>query len=566
MAPTAPTTPTTPDVTVTVIVYNDAERLPRAVESLRRQTLRNIEIIISDDHSTDNTPEVAKALAAKDSRIVYNRLPHNSGGCSAPRNSAMEIARAPFLMFLDSDDELPERACEILLGELRSDDTVDFAMGGVERVRTDTGSVSYWHPHLFTARRTVRGIRQQPEMLFEHLSTNKMYRREFIDRHQLRFPEGIHYEDQLFSAQAYCLADAFTVVPDPVYRWYISPFEAVGSLSISNQRHRIENVRDRINVARLIDDFLVDSGHEDIKADKDFKFLKHDLRMYTGDFPYRTTDWIKQFADEISPYLATLTPEAFQRLPRDQRVVIQLMRSGRYEEAQLAARGMGRDVAPREITEDGEGRVYWGPLVPADPQAARELEVTDLDLHDRPFRTTMLRHEITRIEPGTGSRITLAVRTYDPGAQLPMGPVVATIHLAPTEDHRLSTSFRLDPVRPGIFEGQAVLDLAAVPLPPHGFAGTRHPVLAITQRGQHNTGLLLAPLEFPTMRKKIAYHHRLAEHMVTVEPEGHGAGRMRVVWERAGLLAKGEPHLPAIGRIVGPSLKRVRGVVRGLVR
>jgi glycosyltransferase involved in cell wall biosynthesis len=557
--------PTAPDVTVTVIVYNDADRLPRAVESLRRQSLRNIEIIISDDHSTDDTPQVARALAAQDDRIVYHRLAENSGGCSAPRNEAIEIAKAPFLMFLDSDDELPERACEILLDQLRADDGVDFAMGAVERVRTDTASVSYWHPHLFTKKRTVRGIESSPGMLFEHLSTNKMYRREFIDRHALRFPLGIHYEDQLFSAQAYCLARAFTVVTEPVYRWYISPFEAAGALSISNQRHRIENVRDRINVARLIDAFLVDSGHESIKTDKDYKFLKHDLRMYTGDLPYRTAEWIKEFNEEVSPYLATLAPQAFERLPRDQRVVIQLVRSGRYEEAQQAARGMTREVAPREVAEDGSGGVYWGSEVPTDPQAARELEIGDLDLRDRAFKNALLRHEITRVTPGSGARLTLDVRTYDPGNQLPMGPVVATVHLAPT-DNRLSVSFRLDPVRPGLFEGTVTLDLAAVPLPPHGFAGTRHPVLAITQHRQHNTGLLLAPLEFPRLTKRIGYHHGLAEHLVTVEPEGHGAGRLQVVWERSGLLAKAEPHLPALRKLAGPGLRRARGLVRGLAK
>ncbi|PWI44174.1 glycosyltransferase family 2 protein [Streptomyces sp. ICBB 8177] len=554
-----------PDVTVTVIVYNDAERLPRAVASLRNQTLRNIEIIISDDHSTDNTPQVARELAAQDDRIVYHRLAENSGGCSAPRNEAMEIARAPYLMFLDSDDELPADAVESLFKELRDDDTLDFAMGGVERVRTDTGEVSYWHPHLFGRRRIVRGIAQEPGLLFEHLSTNKLYRRAFIDRHTLRFPLGIHYEDQLWSAQAYMLARAFAVLPQPVYRWYISPYEAVGALSISNQRHRIENVRDRVNVAKLIDAFMVESGHADLKTDKDFKFLKHDLRMYTGDLPYRDPEWIKQFRDEVDPYLDTLAPEAFQRLPRDQRVVIQLVRDGRYEEAQLASRGMGRGVAPREVVTDGTGRTFWGSEIPADPDSASELEITDLDLRGRPFRTAMLRHEITRVTPASGSRLELAVRTYDPGNQLPMGPAVATVHVAGGSS-RLSTSFRLDPVRPGLFEGTVVIDLAAVPLPKHGFAGVRHPVLALTQHKQHNTSLLLAPLDLPRVRKKIGYHGGVAEHLVTVEPEGHGAGRLQIVWERTGLFARVEPYLPALRRVAGPGLRTVRGLAKGLLK
>ena len=129
-----PTPAPTPDVTVTVIVYNDAARLPRAVASLRGQTHANIEIVISDDHSTDNTPDVARELMARDSRIRYLRLPENSGGCSAPRNRALETARAPYLMFLDSDDELPPHAIELLLAAHRERE-VDFTMGAVRRIR-----------------------------------------------------------------------------------------------------------------------------------------------------------------------------------------------------------------------------------------------------------------------------------------------------------------------------------------------------------------------------------------------------------------------------------------------
>ncbi|MEU6392358.1 glycosyltransferase family 2 protein [Streptomyces sp. NPDC046939] len=531
-----------PDVTVIVIGYNDAERLRRAVQSCRDQTLRTIEIIVCDDHSTDDTPQVARQLAAQDARIRCHRLPRNSGGCSAPRNAGLERARAPYVMFLDSDDVLPARACEILLDALRADDEADFAMGATERVRTDTGSRTLWHPHLFGHRRTVRGVREEPGVLFDHLSTNKMYRKAFIDRHTLRFPVGLHYEDQLFSAQAYCLARAFTVVPDPVYRWHIAPYEAAGARSLSNQRHRIENVRDRIAVARRVDAFLRDSGHEDIAVDKDFKFLKHDLRMYLGDLPYRPTEWIEEFGAEITPYLATLAPQAFQRLPRDQRVVVQLVRDGRYEEARLAARGLGRQVGPREVTWGSDGRVHWGPVRPAGPDAARELDLTDLGLRTRPFRTALLRHEITRVAPGTGSRVVLDVRTYDPGLQLPVGPVAATVCLAPGKK-RLRTSFRLGPVRPGLFEGTVTLDLAAVPLPQHGFAGRRHPVLVLNEHGRHHTGILLAPLDFPPFEKELLRRRGPGGHLVTVEPEGHGSGRLQITFRRTGLLARTEPHL-----------------------
>lgn len=546
---------TRPDVTVTVIVYNDAARLPRAVASLRAQTHANIEIVISDDHSTDETPAVARKLAAQDHRIRYLRLPENSGGCSAPRNRAIEIARAPYLMFLDSDDELPPRAVESLLAAHRERD-VDFTMGAVRRVRVDNGRRSTWMPHLVAERRTLEGIEADPRLLFEHLSTSKMYARAFLDRHRLRFPEGIHYEDQLFSAQAYCLARAFTIIPDPVYVWYIEPFADASSASISNQRHKISNVGDRVHVQRLIDEFLVSSGHVGLREDKDYKFLKHDFRMYAGDLPYREEEWLTSFADIMNPYLDTLSPEAYGRLPRAERVVLELLRDGRTDEARLAARGLGHAVAPRRVTSDGTGVPYWGDTVPATDRARRELDVSELELDTRPFPTALFRHEITGLTPGAGATLTLAIRTYDPGLRLPVGPQRAFLLLTPGR-RRMTTPFRLDPVRPGVFEGTVRLDLTSAPVPLHGFEGVRHPLVRLEQQGLSNSGLLLAPLDFPARTARIDYHSGAAPHELTVEPEGRNPGRLQFRWRPVGVTAR--ITRPAVRRLARP---RVRNAAR----
>jgi glycosyltransferase involved in cell wall biosynthesis len=545
-----------PDVTVTVIVYNDAERLTRAVESVRRQTHTNIEIVISDDHSTDETPAVAQRLAAQDPRVRHLRLERNSGGCSAPRNRALRIARAPFLMFLDSDDELPDNAVELLLAAHRERE-IDFAMGAVQRVRVDNGRRSTWMPHLVAERRTLDGIESDPRLLFEHLSTSKMYARAFLDRHDLRFPEGIHYEDQLFSAQAYCLAESFTIIPEPVYRWYVAPFAASEAASISNQRHKLANVRDRIHVQHLIDAFLAESGHESLREDKDHKFLKHDLRMYAGDLPYRDDAWLTSFADIVTPYLDTLTPGAFARLPRAERVVIQLIRDRRLPEARLAARGLGHGVAPRRVVTDADGRTYWGDQVPRSEWSRRELDVSDLELETRPFPSAQFRHEIKEITRGPGASIDLTIRTYDPALRLPVGPQRATLLIAPG-GRRLRVHFRLSPVRPGLFEGHAHLDLAAAPLPLQGFAGIRHPLLRLQHQGLSHTGLLLAPLTFPTLTTRVPSHH------LTVEPEGHGPGRLQVRWEPVGVTAR--VIRPTVRRVARPRVKRALRLVASALK
>ncbi|MEC8444955.1 MAG: glycosyltransferase, partial [Actinomycetota bacterium] len=88
-----------PLVSVVLIGFNDVGRIGRALESIRRQTLRSIEIIVVDDASTDGTAEFVESVAVSDSRIRLLSRSENSGGCSAPRNDGLRMARAPWVMF-----------------------------------------------------------------------------------------------------------------------------------------------------------------------------------------------------------------------------------------------------------------------------------------------------------------------------------------------------------------------------------------------------------------------------------------------------------------------------------
>ncbi|WP_256106872.1 glycosyltransferase family 2 protein [Streptomyces sp. ODS05-4] len=544
---------TVPDVTVIVIVYDDAGRLPRAIASVRAQTHRDIDILVVDDHSADATPQIAAELAAKDPRIRVVRLERNSGGCSAPRNRGLAEARTPFVMFLDSDDELPPRAVESMMAA-HGEAYADVVMGAVERVRPD-GGASRWMPELFRERRTVRGLEDEPGLLFEPLSTNKLYRREFLERHGLRFPEGLHYEDQLFTAQVYTLARALTVITEPVYRWYVDSAARPGAATISNRRHLMANVRDRVAIARRIDAFLAEQGASlAVRRERDFKFLVHDLRLYAGDLPYRETAWVAEFAAEVLPCLEPLSAAAFERLGRVDRAVLGLLREGRYEEARQAARGLAHGVGPRETVTGEDGRVYWGGRLPGSAAARADLDLSEWDLRGCPFPDARFRHEITAVRPDrAGGAVELAVRTYDPGLRLPLAPLAARLHLAPAG--RWSTvPLRMDPAGRGCFTGSVRLRPADAALPAHGFQGVRHPVLELTDGRapgrRSNTGVLLAPLDFAPFELPGARRHR-----VLVEPEGRGAGRLQLRWRPGG----------AVGRLLlhGPVRRAARALVRG---
>jgi len=91
-------------VSVIIPVYNRPQMLAEAVQSVQEQTWANLEIIIIDDGSTDQTASVAEGLAARDSRVIVRTI--QNGGPGAARNAGIAVSRGDFIQFLDSDDLL----------------------------------------------------------------------------------------------------------------------------------------------------------------------------------------------------------------------------------------------------------------------------------------------------------------------------------------------------------------------------------------------------------------------------------------------------------------------------
>ena len=96
-------------VSIVITTYNRVHILPTAIDSVLGQTYSNIELVIVDDCSQDNTPQVVDGYLAKDERIIYVRNEKNQG-CASSRNIGINNSHGDFLMFLDSDCEyLPQK-------------------------------------------------------------------------------------------------------------------------------------------------------------------------------------------------------------------------------------------------------------------------------------------------------------------------------------------------------------------------------------------------------------------------------------------------------------------------
>jgi CDP-glycerol glycerophosphotransferase len=396
-----------PDCTVVIITYNDAARLPRAVRSVLGQSLRDLEVIIADDASTDDTARVAGELARSDPRVRYLRRQTNSGGCGAPRNDGLDAAAAPYVMFLDSDDELPRHACKSLLGEIERTGA-DFVAGQISRLYERSGRLAPYYPSLFARRRVVAGIREEPELFLDSFSTNKLYSVRFLRENGLRFPEDIHYEDHVFAAGLYAMSRRFAVVPWVVYHWHRAPDDSSISLNIKE----LDNVRHRVAAARLSDDLLRAHDAGDLVPARQHRFLRQDLRVYLNPLPRRDRAWVGEFASIVRPYLEEVPAEAFERIEPMARVCCRLILEDRADDLMVAARSLSYPCAAPRTAVRHAGRTYWGTTV------TPGMDITRLRMAELPYTAARLRHEVTEIA-ADGERIRMVVHSYDPFGMLP---------------------------------------------------------------------------------------------------------------------------------------------------
>ncbi|MEU3773305.1 CDP-glycerol glycerophosphotransferase family protein [Streptomyces sp. NPDC032472] len=407
-----------PDVSVVVIVYNDAERLPTAVRSVLDQTLHGVEVVIVDDCSKDRSYAVAQELeAAHPGRVRAFRLPENSGGCGAPRNHGIRQATGTYVMFLDSDDVLERNACRNMLDAAERTGS-DLVSGMCVRVHLDNrwGKTTEWYPWIYSRTRTLESITEYPDLLvYDTLSTNKCYRRSFLLEQGLEFPVGIHYEDLLFSAQAYVAARRITLIPNHVYYWNV--VEKAAAKSISNRRHEIANFVHRMEIHRRVDELLAAHGHTDIKTAKDAKFLKHDLVLHLRDLPLLGDAYRQEFARLANGYLAGIDPAAYENVTHLQAICAYLLGKEDWDNLLPAADAMtnkGRLTSP---LAERDGRVYWCAAHvddPADTEARRILDVTEQGFHTAPLTSLVLGNRLTSYEDDGRGTVTLSGAVVNP--------------------------------------------------------------------------------------------------------------------------------------------------------
>ena len=214
-----------PSVSVLMPAYNVEKYIEQAVKSVLDQTLKDFELIIVDDCSTDRTLEICQRLAQADRRIKIVRHEQNRG-LGPTRNTGMDHARGNYICFVNNADLLLNNALLIMHDTAEQNavevlhmstylERIERADGSFEEELTvvqDKTPVSGW----LTKDRNTRLANCFVNYNFRSMAWLNFCRRDFLERHNLRFPSMLS-EDEPFAIALYCLAERFACIRHKLY-------------------------------------------------------------------------------------------------------------------------------------------------------------------------------------------------------------------------------------------------------------------------------------------------------------------------------------------------------------
>ena len=236
-----------PKVSIIVPCYNVEAYLPRCMDSLLGQTLKEIEIILVDDESPDRVPAMCDEYARQDSRVKVVHKPN--GGLGFARNSGLDVATGEYVMFVDSDDYIDADACEWLAVCLdnRRWDAVYYSF----ETFTDRGDISGHQNSLATIGFEGTGACQafmwemvgalpweKMERKYQVSACTVCYRRSVLEQGQVRFhsERELISEDLVFNWDFLLQARSIGYVPHSFYHY----FKNTSSLTTKVRLDRIE--------------------------------------------------------------------------------------------------------------------------------------------------------------------------------------------------------------------------------------------------------------------------------------------------------------------------------------
>ncbi len=210
-----------PLVSIIVPIYNGEETIERCICSLKEQTYHNIEVIVIDDGSTDQTPHIMDEYAKLDSR--FRMIHKENSGVSSARNMARELAQGEYVQFVDGDDwVLPGTTQSLLEGMQQNSEMVicDYYRV-VEKTIVVKGHME--HDGIISRSQYAECMMRAPANYYYGVLWNKMYRMDIIREHRLDFPQELDWcEDVQFNLEYLQYVKQVYVLQQPLYYYVLT--------------------------------------------------------------------------------------------------------------------------------------------------------------------------------------------------------------------------------------------------------------------------------------------------------------------------------------------------------
>ena len=272
-------------LSVIVPMYNVKDYVGECLDSLRAQTLRDMEVIMVDDGATDNTAEIASAYAEADPdhfRLVHKK----NGGLSDARNYGLQFVRGEYIAFLDSDDfvepslyeklvRLMDEGCDVAVTDIEywySDPAKRFVMKGLTDWQADT--------------------MQKRAMLSPMFAWNKIYRASWFLEKGLRYPLNTWYEDRPVTTMIFAQAKKIGYRNECLIHYR----QREGSIMSSNSSPRVKEI---FGIMELVRNNFVQAGLDKTYRDElEYLHVEH-LRLY-GMFRFIRSPYTKELYEKTS--------------------------------------------------------------------------------------------------------------------------------------------------------------------------------------------------------------------------------------------------------------------------
>lgn len=233
-------------VSIIVPVYNSSAYLKNVLSDIISQTYKELEVIIVDDGSRDDSLTIAKEYEKKDTRIQV--FSYENRGQSRARNIGLIMAKGEFVRFVDSDDRIPLDSIENMVKTMTASENIDLLIGNfISDSQYGIYLGNDLENEVITDKKLSELLLKAPRAFYFGAPWNKLYRKDIIERGNIQFDENISWcEDLLFNLEYYkqCKKIAILNCQGGVYQYFIRNTGVTGSIKQDRQEEvRIEELR-----------------------------------------------------------------------------------------------------------------------------------------------------------------------------------------------------------------------------------------------------------------------------------------------------------------------------------